>query len=74
MASRTIDKILRGLQRIATIIIIARGIHDAYELLKSKGSSSNNDNSTDKDTGKDKLITEENKPKSVPIRVQKNEK
>jgi hypothetical protein len=31
MASRTSDKILRGLQGTAATTIIAKGIHDAYK-------------------------------------------
>jgi hypothetical protein len=36
MASRTSEKLLRGLQGTAATTIIARGIHDAYKSWKQK--------------------------------------
>lgn len=72
MASRTSDKLLRGLQGTAATTIIARGIHDAYNLWKNGGSSSNNDDSKDKDTNK--IKNQENKPRPVPTVTEINEK
>lgn len=71
MASRTSDKILRGLQWTAATTIIARSIHDAYNSWKGSCSSSNDDC---KDTGKDKVRIEENKPKPAPTVTENNEK
>lgn len=51
LASRSTDKILRGLQGTAATTIIARGVYDAYNSWKGNGSSSNDDS---KDKGKDK--------------------
>jgi hypothetical protein len=68
LASRSTDKILRGLQGTAATTIIARGIHDAYKSWKGSGSSSNNDDS------KDKIRNEENKPKPVPTITENNAK
>lgn len=73
-ASRTTDKILRGLQGTAATTIIARGAYDAYNSWKNGGSSSNNDDSKDKDSGKDKMRKEENKPKPVPTVIENNKK
>jgi len=81
MASRTSDKLLRGLQGTAATTIIARGIHDAYKSWKQKNknkkngeSSSNNDDSRDKDKNKDKNKNQENKPRPVPTVLENNEK
>jgi len=74
MASRTSDKLLRGLQGTAATTIIARGIHDAYNPWKNGDSSSNNDGSKDKDTNKDKIKNQENKPRPVPTVTETNEK
>jgi len=74
LASRTSDKILRGLQGTAATTIIARGIHDAYNSWKDKGSSSNRDESENKDTNKDKIKNQENKPKPVSTIIRINEK
>ena len=74
LASRTSEKILRGLQRTASITIIARGIYDAYNSWKNYGSSSDSDNSGNKDKKKDKVKNQENEPKPVPTVNRINEK
>jgi uncharacterized membrane protein len=72
LASRTTDKILRGLQGTAATTIISRGIHDAYKSWKDNGSRGNSNDSGNKDT--DKVKNQENKPKPVPTVTRINEK
>jgi hypothetical protein len=73
LASRSTDKILRGLQGAAATTIIARGVHDAYKSWKGNGSNSDRDDSSNKNTDKDESKNKENKPKPVPTVAKINE-
>jgi hypothetical protein len=73
LASRTIDKILRGLKGIAVTTIIVRVIHDAYKFWKDNGSNSNS-NDSEYIYGDKVKFGIGKKPKRVPTVTNKNEK
>jgi len=65
LASRTSDKILKGLQGTAATTIIARGVYDAYNKWKENKSSSNGSNPENNNSDKEKTSksSQENKKK-----------
>ena len=68
MASRSTDKILKGLQGTASATVIARGAIDAYKSWENSNPEDEDENKKDdnkdgnkKDTNKDELKNDENK-------------
>lgn len=74
LASRTSDKILKGLQGTAATTIIARGVYDAYNKWKDNKSSSNGSNPENNNSDKEKTSKSSQENKKIPFLIKHNEK